>query len=98
MKKAKFWLAQIAMVAIVSLAFGSPVFADDENFDDTKWHENLDAWLDKKVTGQPEKSAHWQEVFDSKLAEHNAEFHPDDPNPDPTCEDFDLMGTWPNCF
>ena len=27
MKNAKFWLVQIAMVAIVSLVFGSPVFA-----------------------------------------------------------------------
>ena len=27
MKKAKFWFFQIAMVAIVSLIFGSPVFA-----------------------------------------------------------------------
>jgi hypothetical protein len=27
MKTAKFWLVQIAMVAIVSLIFGSPVFA-----------------------------------------------------------------------
>ena len=27
MKKANFWIAQIVMVAIVSLAFGSPVFA-----------------------------------------------------------------------
>ena len=28
MKNAKFWLVQIAMVAILSLVFGSPVFAD----------------------------------------------------------------------
>ena len=27
MKKAKFWLVQIAMIAIVSLVLGSPVFA-----------------------------------------------------------------------
>lgn len=28
MKNVKFWLVQIAMVAMVSLIFGSPVFAD----------------------------------------------------------------------
>lgn len=31
MKKAKFWLAQIALVAMVSLVFGSPVFAGPDD-------------------------------------------------------------------
>ena len=31
MKNVKFWLAQIAMVAMVSLIFGSPVFAGQSN-------------------------------------------------------------------
>lgn len=31
MKNAKFWLAQIAMIAIVSLVLGSPAFAGPPN-------------------------------------------------------------------
>ena len=34
MRKTKFWLIQIMMVAIVSLVLGSPVFADDDDDDD----------------------------------------------------------------
>ena len=43
MKNVKFWLAQIAMVAIVSMIFGSPVFADpsDKGKDTRLNHANL---------------------------------------------------------
>ncbi len=102
MKNVKFWLAQIAMVAIISLVFGSPVFAEGHGFDDEKWHEQHQKMFDKKIAMHPEKLDHWQAQHDQQLAEHNAEHHADepdpDPDPDPTCADLGLLGTWPHCF
>ncbi len=81
MKTAKFWLVQIVMVAIVSLAFGSPVFADKSDAKDQKWHEKLEKKFNKKMEKHPEKADKWQEKYDKKLAKHNAKHHADDPGP-----------------
>ena len=53
MRKAKFWVFQIAMVAIVSLVLGSPVLAHNDDFDDDafnedKWHQKFEKKFTKK--------------------------------------------------
>ncbi len=123
MKKAKFWMLQIAMVAIVGLVMGgSPVLAD-HNFDDNAWHDKWQVKKDKKEdkhkaklekirakydgdklmkkeTKELEKFSKWEAKHEAKKEKHNAKYHVDATVSDPvlTCADFDLIGTYPNCF
>lgn len=63
MQKTKFWLLQIAMVLIVCLAFGSPVWADDDDdddgFNDVEWHEKYEA-----------KEARKELKYENKMIKH----------------------------
>ena len=67
MKKAKFWMLQIAMVAIVGLVLGSPVLAhddDDDGFDDVMGslvlaHDDDDDGFD---------DVKWHQKFEKKFA------------------------------
>ncbi|MEE8268994.1 MAG: hypothetical protein V3R23_03160 [Nitrospinaceae bacterium] len=86
MKKAKFWMCQIVMVAIVGLVLGSPALAhndnDDDGFDDYKWHEKFekkfgkkyaklyDKLSDKKPAKYARKHAKLEKKYEKKLAKH----------------------------
>ncbi len=91
MKRAKFWMCQIVIVAIVGLALGSPALAhNDDGFDDYKWHKKFDKKWDKKMaklsnklSDKPVKYARkhdkLQKKYEKKLAKHyskHPEFHP----------------------
>lgn len=102
MKKTKFWLMQIVMVSIVSLAFGASVFAKDMNAEkDQKFIEKLDKKFDKKMTKHSEKEDKWKKWYDKKMSKHNAKYHGGD-NPhtyDPgneVCPDG-TEGDYPDC-
>ncbi len=83
MKKINFWLVQIIMVAVVSLAFGSPVFAGPDKAEKAaKVSVGEEMRLEKANLG--EGNAKWKQA--------------DVPDPEPTCEDFGLVGDYPHCF
>ena len=82
MKTAKFWLVQIAMVAIVSLIFGSPVFAGPPDQANGVGAETSDTAHNNHSGGKAQAGSH---------ANGNAAFMGDvvedpvpDPVPDPT--------------
>ena len=93
MRKTKFWLVQILMVAIVSLVFGSPVFAGPPD------HATKSAGADKSRTALTNHAgSHSQGMLHAN--KENAAFmgvsEPDpvpDPEPDPvTCSAGDTSG------
>jgi len=70
MKKAKFWMFQLMMLAMFSLVFGSPAFADNDHgkrwhqkshhdyydgFKDQRWHDKWQAKLDRKTAKYQKK-------------------------------------------
>ncbi len=90
MKKAKFWMFQIAMVAIVSLVLGSPALAGPDK-----------AAKAAKVTTADDDMTHGEEMRLEKanLESGKAEWKVvEEPDTDPTCADLGLIGEYPNCF
>lgn len=76
MKKVNFWIAQIVMVAIVSLAFGSPVFAAPK-----AGKTATTATADEEVATHGED----MRLENANLDEGNATWKSSEPPPPSTC-------------
>jgi len=73
MNKIKFWMIQIALVTVVSLIFGAPVLADDDDHDKDgkRWHQKWKHHNDDDDAFKDEKwHSKWTEKQTKKEAWH----------------------------